>query len=102
MLVHEGGKGYEVEFTTLDGETIAVVTLNAKQVRQVNRVRSRMCATWRLILELFDFASDGFDWLLGSGSFLQLLDRVAISDIDNLLDALPLEYAELTDRRFEA
>ena len=50
VLVHEGGKGYEVEFTTLDGETIAVVTLNAKQVRQVNRVRSRMCATWRLIL----------------------------------------------------
>jgi len=33
VLVHEGGKGYEVEFTTLDGETIAVVTLNAKQVR---------------------------------------------------------------------
>ena len=26
-------KGYEVEFTTLDGETIAIVTLTAKQVR---------------------------------------------------------------------
>jgi hypothetical protein len=34
MLVHEGG-GYEVEFMTLDGETIAVVSLFANQVRPV-------------------------------------------------------------------
>ena len=27
VLVHQEDKGYEVEFTTLDGETIAVVTL---------------------------------------------------------------------------
>ncbi len=33
VLVHEGGAGYEVEFTALDGETIAVVTLSADQVR---------------------------------------------------------------------
>lgn len=33
VLVHEKGEGYEVEFTTLDGETIAIVTLTAKQVR---------------------------------------------------------------------
>ena len=33
VLVHRGGKGYEVEFTTLDGETIAIVTLTASQVR---------------------------------------------------------------------
>ena len=33
MLIHKGGKGYEVEFTTLDGETIAIVTLTADQVR---------------------------------------------------------------------
>lgn len=33
VLVHKGGKGYEVEFTTLDGETIAIVTLTADQVR---------------------------------------------------------------------
>ncbi len=33
VLVHEGGAGYEVEFTALDGETIAVVTLSAGQVR---------------------------------------------------------------------
>jgi len=33
VLVHKEGKGYEVEFTTLDGETIAIVTLTADQVR---------------------------------------------------------------------
>lgn len=37
VLVHEGGKGYEVEFATLDGETVAVVTLRASQVRQIGR-----------------------------------------------------------------
>jgi hypothetical protein len=33
VLVHKEGKGYEVEFTTLDGETLALVTLTADQVR---------------------------------------------------------------------
>ena len=33
VLVHQNGKGFEVEFTTLDGETVAVVTLSASQVR---------------------------------------------------------------------
>jgi hypothetical protein len=33
VLVHRSGAGYEVEFTSLDGETIAVVTLRADQVR---------------------------------------------------------------------
>ena len=33
VLVHKEGKGYEVEFTTLAGETIAVMTLMADQVR---------------------------------------------------------------------
>jgi len=33
VLVHQQGKGYEVEFTTLDGESIAIVTLEANQVR---------------------------------------------------------------------
>lgn len=33
VLVHKGGQGYEVEFTTLDGQTIAVVTLEASQIR---------------------------------------------------------------------
>lgn len=33
VLTHAGGKGYAVEFTTLSGETLAVVTLMADQVR---------------------------------------------------------------------
>jgi hypothetical protein len=33
VLVHKHGQGYEVEFTTLDGETTAIVTLTAGQVR---------------------------------------------------------------------
>ena len=33
VLVHQAGKGYEVEFTTLDGETVAIITLMANQVR---------------------------------------------------------------------
>ena len=24
VLIHQGGKGYEVEFVTLDGETVAI------------------------------------------------------------------------------
>jgi hypothetical protein len=35
VLVHEGGAGYEVEFMTLDGKTMAVVTLLASQMRQI-------------------------------------------------------------------
>lgn len=35
VLVVQQGKGYVVEFMTLDGETIAVVTLFASQVRTV-------------------------------------------------------------------
>jgi len=37
QLVYQGGAGYEVEFMTLDGETIAVVTLNGVQVRPIQR-----------------------------------------------------------------
>ena len=33
VLIHQGGAGYEVEFTALDGETLAVVTLSSHQVR---------------------------------------------------------------------
>ncbi len=33
VLVHKESKGYEVEFATLDGETIAIVTLRTDQVR---------------------------------------------------------------------
>ena len=36
VLVHPGG-GYEVEFVTLDGQTLAVVSLSEQQVRPVGR-----------------------------------------------------------------
>ncbi len=35
VLVHSQGEGYEVEFMTLDGETIAVVTLDSGRVRPI-------------------------------------------------------------------
>ena len=35
--VHRSGVGYEVEFMTLAGETLAVTTLLASQVRAINR-----------------------------------------------------------------
>lgn len=37
VLVHGDGEGYEVEFTALDGETVAVVTLSAKEVREIRQ-----------------------------------------------------------------
>jgi len=33
--VHKGGEGYEIEFMTLDGQTVAVSTLLANQVRPI-------------------------------------------------------------------
>jgi hypothetical protein len=33
VLIHRGGEGYEVEFTALDGETLAVTSVFAAQVR---------------------------------------------------------------------
>lgn len=35
--IHNGGEGYEVEFMTLPGETVAIVTLLAGQMRPLNR-----------------------------------------------------------------
>jgi len=35
-LVHRQGAGYEVEFMTLSGDTVAVVTLDASDVRPVD------------------------------------------------------------------
>jgi ATP-dependent exoDNAse (exonuclease V) alpha subunit len=37
VLIHEGGKGFEVEFVKLDGETYAVTTLRSDQVRPIDR-----------------------------------------------------------------
>lgn len=46
VLVHQGGKGYEVEFVTLDGETVAIVSLVTTQVRPIG---SREIAHARII-----------------------------------------------------
>ena len=35
VLVHRGEAGYEAEFVTLDGETVAVVSVSAEQIRPV-------------------------------------------------------------------
>jgi len=35
VLIHGEGEGYEVEFTALDGETLAVTSVLAAQVRPV-------------------------------------------------------------------
>lgn len=37
VLIHNKGKGYEVEFVSLDGEPVAVVSLLAHQVRTIRR-----------------------------------------------------------------
>ena len=34
--IHSGGEGYEVEFMTLAGETVAVITLLPPQVRAIS------------------------------------------------------------------
>ena len=49
VLVHRENKGYEVEFISLDGDTIAVVTLMPNQVRpaqsgEIAHVRSLVAA----------------------------------------------------------
>lgn len=46
VLVHQDGEGYEVEFVTLDGETVAIVSLFAAQVRPIS---SREIAHARVI-----------------------------------------------------
>jgi hypothetical protein len=37
VLVHDAGRGFEVEFVTLDGQSIGVTTLTVGQVRPVHR-----------------------------------------------------------------
>ena len=37
VLVHRNNAGYEVEFMTLDGETIAVTSLFGSQIRPIAR-----------------------------------------------------------------
>jgi uncharacterized protein DUF4926 len=40
VMVHQAGAAYEVEFVTLSGETLAVVTLPAGAVRSATGARS--------------------------------------------------------------
>lgn len=35
VMIHDQGKGYEVEFYTLHGETLGVETLRSNQIRPV-------------------------------------------------------------------
>lgn len=37
VMVHAAGAGYEIEFVTLTGETVSVVTVSAESVRPVRR-----------------------------------------------------------------
>ncbi len=37
VLIHQDNAGYEVEFITLDGETIAVVSVLSSQVRPIGQ-----------------------------------------------------------------
>lgn len=37
VMVHEGARGFEVEFVALDGETLAVVNLSAGEIRPIAR-----------------------------------------------------------------
>ncbi len=37
VLVHEGQAGYEVEFSTLKGKTLAVVSLKPSQIRAIGK-----------------------------------------------------------------
>jgi hypothetical protein len=38
VLVHTKGEGYEIEFVSLDGETVAIVSLHAHNVRPIGRL----------------------------------------------------------------
>jgi Domain of unknown function (DUF4926) len=35
VMIHAGGAGYEIEFVTLAGETVSVLTVSAEAVRPV-------------------------------------------------------------------
>lgn len=46
MHVYRDGRAYEVEFTTLEGKTAAVVTVEAADVRPVNKREIPTRANW--------------------------------------------------------
>lgn len=37
VMIHNGGEGYEVEFITLDGQTLTVETLKASDIREIRK-----------------------------------------------------------------
>ncbi len=37
VMIHQGGLGYEVEFLTLDGESIGIETLFQHQIRPIKK-----------------------------------------------------------------
>ena len=47
VMIHQGGKGFEVEFVTLDGETIAVTSVGADQSAPRQQARDRSRSTSR-------------------------------------------------------
>lgn len=47
--VHRGRSAFEVEFVTLSGDTIAVVTVDNGQIRSVESGESRMRDAWRSV-----------------------------------------------------
>lgn len=47
VLVHQNHKGYEVEFITLEGETLVVISLFPSQIRTVQK-REFLISGWYL------------------------------------------------------
>lgn len=37
VMIHNNGSGFEVEFNTLDGDTLTVVTLNSEDIREIRK-----------------------------------------------------------------
>ncbi|MCI0449971.1 MAG: DUF4926 domain-containing protein [Chlorobi bacterium] len=37
VMIHNGGEGYEVEFMTLDGDTVSVETLKSSDIRKIRK-----------------------------------------------------------------
>jgi hypothetical protein len=50
VAVHDGGRGYTVEFVALTGETIAILTLAAESVRPCARAKFPTSASWPIPL----------------------------------------------------
>lgn len=49
VLVHKNGEGYEVEFMTLDGYTIGVITLLPSQIRMIQQMEIASARTLELM-----------------------------------------------------